>query len=184
MILDNLTQDLSWTSDLEVVPDISHAALHKRLSGLFLQCGPSHVQSVDIRQVINAAYIDPVPGANLHTKTSRGVLRMTKAKRQTSPRDTDTFNKRKAAASPQWMHVVAEMWWTQTIGPSLFCPAFFMCCLTSWRPLFLPILLAIHSVRWNPVSPEMAMWRLIVSMKRTLEPFREEVTVLFWSLHT
>lgn len=69
----------------------------------------------------------------------------------------------------------------QTIGPSFFCPAFLMCSLTSWRPFFLPSLLAIHSVRWNPVSPEMAMWRLMVSMKRTFEPFleRKHTSVLY-----
>lgn len=69
-------------SNLEVVPDIHHAALHKGLSGLLLQRRPSHVQSVDVSQVINAANIHPVPGANLYTQNivSRWVSLATEAK--------------------------------------------------------------------------------------------------------
>lgn len=55
-------------SDLEIVPDIRHAPLHKGLSGFFLQWRPSHIQSVDISQVVNAANIHPVPGADLCTQ--------------------------------------------------------------------------------------------------------------------
>lgn len=172
VITDKLTQELSWTSDLEVVPDIHHAALHKRLSGLFLQWRPSNVQSVDISQVINAANINPVPGANLYTKTSCHIEFL---------KHPDTFNIITNNTCCSWNMVNNKR--TQTDGPSFFCPAFFMCCLTSWRPLFLPSLLAIHSVRWNPVSPEMAMWRLMVSMKRTLEAFREENSVLYTPNH-
>lgn len=62
----------------------------------------------------------------------------------------------------------------QTTGPSFLCRAFLICSLTSWSPFFLPSLHAIHNVRWNPVSPEMAIWRLMVSMKRTLEPLRSK----------
>lgn len=61
-----------------------------------------------------------------------------------------------------------------TIGLSLFCSDFLMCALTSWRPLLLPSLLAIHNERCNPVSPEMAMWRLMVSMKRIFEPLKKK----------
>lgn len=53
-------------SDLEVVPDIYHAALHKSLSSLLLQRWPSHIQCMDISQVVDAADIHPVPRANLY----------------------------------------------------------------------------------------------------------------------
>lgn len=68
--LQTVWHDLSLTSDLEVVPNIHHAALHKGLSGLLLQRRPSHIQRMDISKVINAADVHPVPGADLDTKTS------------------------------------------------------------------------------------------------------------------
>lgn len=54
-------ENMSQVSDLEVVPDICHAALYKRLSGLLLYRRASNVQSMDISQVVNAANIHPVP---------------------------------------------------------------------------------------------------------------------------
>lgn len=57
-------------SHLEIVPDIPQAALHKGLSGFFLQWWPSHIQSMDISQIIDAANIHPVPGANLLKKNA------------------------------------------------------------------------------------------------------------------
>lgn len=60
-ILNAQFENISQLSDLEVVPDICHAALYKRLSGLLLYRRPSNVQSVHISQVVNAANIHPVP---------------------------------------------------------------------------------------------------------------------------
>ena len=73
-ITDKLTWDLSRTSDLEVVPDIHHAALYKGLSSLFLQWWSSHIQSMDISQVVDATNIHPVPRANLYTRKHHVTL--------------------------------------------------------------------------------------------------------------
>lgn len=58
-------------SHLEIVPNIPQAALHKGFSGFFLQWRSSHIQSMDIRQVIDAANIHPIPGANLLKKEKK-----------------------------------------------------------------------------------------------------------------
>lgn len=68
-ITDYIKLGLTPISDLEVVPHVHHGAFHKGLSGLFLQGRPPHIQRMDISQVIDAADVHPVPGANLHTKT-------------------------------------------------------------------------------------------------------------------
>lgn len=58
-----------------------------------------------------------------------------------------------------------------TAGPSVLLRVFFMCSLTCCSPCLLPCLAAIQRLRWKPVSPEMAMCMLMVSKKRTREPW-------------
>ena len=53
-------------TDLEVAPDVGHAALDKDLPRLLLERGPAHIQGMHVRQVIDAADVHPVPRADLH----------------------------------------------------------------------------------------------------------------------
>lgn len=68
-----------WTLDtyLKVVSHVGHAALHKYLTGLFLQGLSTNIQCMDINQVIDTTDLNPIPGANLRVRHIHRPVRHT-----------------------------------------------------------------------------------------------------------
>lgn len=58
---------------LEIAPNVTHAALHKNIPGLFFQRITTNIKSMDISQVIYTAYIDPVPRSDLENSNLKHI---------------------------------------------------------------------------------------------------------------